>query len=83
MIGALTGAVVALVLLAVSLWGLVLDARAQAVAERARVADLLSRLAARTPGEYAAFAAQPAHAPEPEAGWLYDPTGMIEVQVDA
>lgn len=82
-LGTLTGALIGAVLLAVTLYGLVLDAREQLKAERARVADLLSRLAARTHGEYAAFAG-PARASEPpEEDWLYDPTGLIGVARDA
>lgn len=77
MIPALIGAVLVFALLA----PLVLDARRQLVVERARVADLLARLAARTHGEYAAFTAPPAPAPEPSS-WRFDPTGMIGVEDD-
>lgn len=75
LIGALTG----------SLFGTrqtLASVRADRDVERERVADLLSRLAARTHGEYAAFAA-----PEPAPTYadgekIYDATGLVEVQLE-
>lgn len=50
---------------------------------RDREADLLSRLMARTHGEYAAFASPFEQVPEVRLDGmsLYDPTGLIEVIV--
>lgn len=48
--------------------------------ERVRVDDLLSRLAARTHGEYAAFATPPPIDNDTE--WLFDTTGLMGVEVD-
>lgn len=72
--------VAALIVLVPILLALVLDARWETAVERKRVNDLLSRLAARTHGEYAAFAAPAGPPPEPLPEWVYDSTGLIQVE---
>lgn len=72
-LGSLLGVVIALTIVTVTLYGLLLT-------ERARVSDLLSRLAARTHGEYAAFAQLTAYPSVEEPPSRWDPTGMIEVE---
>lgn len=55
-------------------------ARRDLAAERVRVADLLTRLASRTPAEYVAVAQmQTPPFPSEDETWLYDPSGLIGV----
>ncbi len=65
---------------AVCLWFSARTARKDLLIERARVADLLVRLASRTPAEYVAVSQMQTQTalPEPEM-WSYDPTGLIGV----
>ncbi len=79
---ALTGVVVGLLFVAGALYALLQESKAAARLTDARVDDLLNRLAARTYGEYAAFEALPEPAPEAERRLVYDPTGLIEADLD-
>jgi len=68
---------------AVCLYFSLRSARGDLAAERLRVADLLTRLASRTPAEYQAVAnmQHPGFEVEPIRR-LYDPTGLIGVDYE-
>lgn len=59
------------------------QSRGDLAAERLRVADLLTRLASRTPAEYQAVAnmQHPGFAVEPVSR-IYDPTGLIGIDYE-
>jgi hypothetical protein len=69
------------------LLGIALGARQEAqvrrelAAERARTTDLLSRLAARTHAEYAAFEPGLQPAVPAEVPTIWDDTGLIEAEI--
>lgn len=81
--GALIGIVVGLSIAAVTLRSLLRVRENELKQERAHSDDLLSRLVARTHGEYAAFANPPEPArPYADGEVIFDATGLVEVQLE-
>lgn len=82
-LGVLAGAVIGLVIALQAARAIARVREEELKQERAHSDDLLSRLVARTHGEYAAFANPPEPArPYADGEVIFDATGLVEVQLE-